>query len=80
MYAEETAVKIDREITRILTEAHETARGILAKNRDQLEKVTRRLLDVEVMEGDELRSILGLPRAEDSPDKAPLPALDRPAQ
>jgi cell division protease FtsH len=60
LYAEETAEKIDAEIKRILTEAHNTARQILLNHRDLLERVTRRLLDVEVMEGDELRQMLGV--------------------
>jgi cell division protease FtsH len=59
LYAEQTAEKIDAEIKRILTEAHDTARTILTAHREKLEDVTRRLLDVEVMEGDELRQILG---------------------
>jgi cell division protease FtsH len=58
LYGEETAQKIDAEIKRILNEAHATARQILSNNRDKLENVTRRLLEVEVMEGDELRKIL----------------------
>ena len=67
LYGEETAQKIDAEIKRILNEAHATARQILSDNRDKLENVTRRLLEVEVMEGDELRQILtpaATPRAE----------------
>jgi cell division protease FtsH len=67
LYGEETAQKIDAEIKRILNEAHATARQILSDNRDKLEAVTRRLLEVEVMEGDELRMILSpleTPRAE----------------
>jgi cell division protease FtsH len=59
-YAEETAEQIDHEIKRILTDAHNKARQILSDHRDKLEKVTRRLLEVEVMEGDELRSMLDL--------------------
>jgi cell division protease FtsH len=59
-YGEETAEKIDAEIKRILSEAHNTARQILTGHRDELERVTRRLLDVEVMEGDELRQLLGM--------------------
>jgi len=74
LYAEQTAEKIDAEITRILTEAHDTARTILSTHRDELEAVTRRLLDIEVMEGDELRQILGVPPTQDSPEKTPLPA------
>jgi cell division protease FtsH len=58
LYSEPTAEKIDAEVKRILSEAQATARQILTDMRDKLEQVTRRLLDVEVMEGDELRQIL----------------------
>jgi len=58
LYSEPTAEKIDAEIRRIVTDAHEKARTILSTNREKLERVTRRLLEVEVMEGDELRSLL----------------------
>jgi cell division protease FtsH len=58
LYGEETAERIDAEIKRILTDAHEKARSILSSHRDDLERVTRRLLEVEVMEGDELRQLL----------------------
>jgi cell division protease FtsH len=63
LYAEETAQKIDAEIKRIVTDAHNTARRILTENREKLERVTRRLLEVEVMEGDELRRLLELQAA-----------------
>ncbi len=71
LYGEETARKIDAEIARILTEAHETARRILTERRDQLERITRRLLEIEVMEGDELRQLLGLPPKPDARGAAP---------
>src|SRR3954464_6328693 len=58
LYSEPTAEKIDAEIKRIVTEAHDKARQILTTNREKLETVTRRLLEVEVMEGDELRVLL----------------------
>jgi cell division protease FtsH len=58
LYAEQTAQKIDAELSRILTDAHNTAREILTDKREKLETITRRLLDVEVMEGEELRQIL----------------------
>jgi cell division protease FtsH len=77
LYGEETARKIDVEITRILTEAHNTARRILTDRRDKLETITRRLLDIEVMEGDELRRLLEIPpAAKPSPDKTPLPPMN----
>ncbi len=62
LYGDETAQKIDAEIKRILAEAHEKARTILSENREKLEAVTQRLLEVEVMEGDELRELLGIPK------------------
>jgi len=73
-YAEDTARLIDAEVKRIMTEAHAEARRILTDHRDELEKVTRRLLEIEVMEGDELRQMLGLPPVVHPPDDAtPLP-------
>jgi len=60
LYSEPTAEKIDAEIKRIVTEAHDKARDILSTNREKLERVTRRLLEVEVMEGDELRQLLSI--------------------
>jgi cell division protease FtsH len=59
-YAEDTARLIDAEVKRIMTAAHAEARRILTERREQLETVTRRLLDQEVMEGDQLRELLGL--------------------
>jgi cell division protease FtsH len=82
LYAEDTAQKIDAEIKRILTEAHDTARRLLSDHRDKLEVITRRLLEVEVMEGDELRRLLGVTPPEAArlggarPEAAPLPATD----
>jgi len=74
LYADETAQQIDAEIKRILTDAHGSARRILSENRDKLESVTRRLLQVEVMEGDELRRLLGLtPDRQATPETIPLP-------
>jgi cell division protease FtsH len=58
LYGEETAQKIDSEIKRILNDAHNTARRILTEQRNKLESVTHRLLEIEVMEGDELRLML----------------------
>ncbi|PWT80154.1 MAG: cell division protein FtsH [Blastocatellia bacterium] len=73
LYGEETAQKIDAEIGRILTDAHNTARRILTDRREYLETITRRLLEVEVMEGDELRSLLGATPSS-SPGLAPPPS------
>ncbi|MBA2257674.1 MAG: ATP-dependent metallopeptidase FtsH/Yme1/Tma family protein [Acidobacteria bacterium] len=58
-YAEETAVKIDVEVKRILVEAHETARRVLRERRETLDRVSERLLEKEVIEADELKSLIG---------------------
>src|SRR5688572_31316885 len=57
-HSEETAKAIDEEVKMLVTEAHNDARRILLDRRHLLETVTRRLLEKEVMEGDELRAIL----------------------
>jgi cell division protease FtsH len=76
MYGEDTAQKIDGEIKRILTEAHDKARQILTENRDKLELVTQRLLEIEVMEGDELRVLLGKPpKPPGGTETTPLPPV-----
>jgi cell division protease FtsH len=76
-YADDTARLIDAEVKRIMSDAHAQARRILTEQRDTLEAVTRRLLELEVMEGEELRAILGLsPAAEASPEKTPLPPVN----
>ena len=56
--AEETAQLIDAEVKRILTAAHRAARDLLLARRAALDAVAARLLIVEVMEGEELRSVM----------------------
>ena len=54
-YGEDTARLIDAEVKRLMTDAHDRARGILSGHREVLDVVSKRLLEVEVMDGDELR-------------------------
>jgi cell division protease FtsH len=61
-YAEQTAQQIDAEVRQIITQAQATARAVLTDRRQALELVTKRLLEREVIEGDELRAILDLDR------------------
>lgn len=76
-YAEETARIIDAEVKEIMTGVHAEARRILTEQREMLEHVTRRLLEIEVMEGEELRRILGLPPAKhDHVEKISIPHVD----
>jgi cell division protease FtsH len=63
-YAEDTARLIDAEVKRILTGAEDTARRILTERRPALDALSERLLEKEVIEGSELREMLGAPAAE----------------
>jgi cell division protease FtsH len=58
-YSEETAREIDQEVARIIQESYARVRDILTKRRDDLERLARRLLEKEVVEGEELRALLG---------------------
>jgi cell division protease FtsH len=60
-YAEETAQKIDSEVKRILTEAHDEARRVLRERRNELDRLSEQLLVKEVIEADELNAIIGSP-------------------
>jgi cell division protease FtsH len=66
-YSEETARLIDEEVKRLVTTAHDEARRILQTERDLLERVARRLLEQEVMEGEELRRMIAPPPVPQAP-------------
>jgi cell division protease FtsH len=70
-YAEDTALKIDSEVKRIITESHESARRILRERREILDVLTARLLEKEVIEADELKAIMG-PLPPKDPDAVPV--------
>jgi cell division protease FtsH len=58
-YSEETAREIDEEIKRIVDEMDSRVRDILTKRDGDLKAIAQRLLDKEVLEGDELQALLG---------------------
>ncbi len=57
-YSEETAKKIDREMSRIVTENYERARKLLSDNIDTLHKLSKELLEKEVLNAEELDEIV----------------------
>jgi cell division protease FtsH len=57
-HSEETLQEMDREVRRIVDEAHERVRELLTRERKALDEVAERLLEKEVIEGDELVEIL----------------------
>jgi cell division protease FtsH len=56
--AQETAREIDLEVKRLMTDAYARARSAVDQHRRTLQEITRRLLDREVVDGDELRQLL----------------------
>ena len=56
--AEETAREIDLEVKRLMTDASATAVDILSRRRSALAEISRRLLEHEVVDGDEVRRIV----------------------
>ena len=57
-YSEEKAGAIDHEVENILKSAHDKVRRMLTELRPVLDQVAQRLLEKEVMDGDELRALL----------------------
>ena len=66
-YAEETARVIDGEVKRIIDAAEATAHQILLDRRATLDTVSERLLEKEVIEGEELRRLMGVETVPDPP-------------
>ncbi|TES95303.1 ATP-dependent metallopeptidase FtsH/Yme1/Tma family protein [Patescibacteria group bacterium] len=58
-YSEEIAAKIDYEIQRIINKAYKKAFSLLKKNKPKLEKLTKRLVDKETVEGKEFVKLVG---------------------
>ncbi|HSD50652.1 MAG TPA: ATP-dependent zinc metalloprotease FtsH, partial [Candidatus Methylomirabilis sp.] len=58
-YSEETAREIDVEVKRIMDETEARAQKILTQRDGDLKTIARRLLEKEVLEGEELRQLLG---------------------
>jgi cell division protease FtsH len=69
-FSEDTAIRIDQEVHRIVTTAYNNARGILENNRETLERIALALLDREVLDAVELKLLM---------ENKPLPEKVRPA-
>ena len=59
-YSDETAMVIDQEVKNILDDCYRTAKETLLKYKDKLKTLAETLLEKEVMDDTEVRSILGL--------------------
>lgn len=58
-YSEQTALTIDREISKLIEEQYKRAVELLSKNKDKLTELAQRLLEKEVIFKDDLEKIFG---------------------
>ena len=57
-FSEATAIEIDKEVRRIIEKAYKTAHEIITNNKTALDKIARKLLERETLEGWEVNDIL----------------------
>jgi cell division protease FtsH len=76
-YSEQTAREIDQEVKRLIDESASHARSILTERRPALEALAKRLMEVEVVDGEDLKRIVDAtidgPRV--VPGTVPMPGL-----
>ncbi len=64
-YSDEIAREIDDEIRRIVEAAHQTAKGLLGENREELERISKLLLERETIDAKQFAALLeGKPASE----------------
>ncbi|RKY31007.1 MAG: cell division protein FtsH [Candidatus Omnitrophota bacterium] len=63
-YSEETAHLIDEEVKKIVDEAYVKAKEILRKNHDKLKLLSSTLLEKEVLDGEEVKRLIGIEKKE----------------
>ncbi len=57
-YSEDTAIKIDIEVRRLVDTAYKAAMDVLSSNRDTLKRIADALLEREVLDGNEIRMLI----------------------
>lgn len=58
-YSEKIAEQIDKEVAKFIDEARNKAEEIIAKHKDELEKITKTLLKKETIDREELEKLIG---------------------
>jgi cell division protease FtsH len=57
-YSEDTAIKIDQEVRKLVNNGYNMAKQILSDNRDTLEKIARALIEREVLDANEIKLLV----------------------
>ncbi|HYO63933.1 MAG TPA: ATP-dependent zinc metalloprotease FtsH [Pyrinomonadaceae bacterium] len=78
-FSEDTAIKIDQEVKKIVSEQYERARTIITENRDTMIRLSETLLERETLDGVQIRRIVaGLPLDDNGGTPASKDDGDRP--
>src|SRR5690606_18116720 len=72
-YSEETAKKIDAEVSKIVEGEYDRAKDLLRNNREKLDRLAQKLLEKEVIFREDLVEIFG-ERANNEEDESMMPA------
>jgi cell division protease FtsH len=72
-YSEDTAIKIDQEVRKLVTSGYNTAKQIISDDREALERIAKALIEREVLDAAELKMVLD---GKDLPPMPPLPTKD----
>ena len=57
-YSEDTAIKIDQEVRKLVNNGYNMAKQILSNNRDVLERIARALIEREVLDANEIKMLV----------------------
>ena len=57
-YSEDTAIKIDQEVQKLVKNGYSTAKQIISDNRDTLERIARALIEREVLDANEIKLLV----------------------
>jgi cell division protease FtsH len=72
-YSEDTAIKIDQEVRKLVDNGYNTAKGLLSENKEVLTRVANALLDREVLDANEIKMLM---EGKDLPPSKPVPKED----
>jgi cell division protease FtsH len=57
-YSEDTAIKIDQEVRKLVNAGYTTAKQVISDNRDTLERIARALIEREVLDANEIKMLV----------------------
>ncbi len=57
-YSEDTAIKIDQEVRKLVNAGYSTAKQVISGNRDVLERIARALIEREVLDANEIKMLV----------------------